>query len=69
MSNLKNKPKFVQLPKNERYYATVLKVIEKNEDGSPKLLEVFKEDDVATLEGGEHFWIVYAPPELFKRRS
>jgi hypothetical protein len=39
----------------------VLKVIERNTDGTPKLVEVLKDDESTNVEEGTEFWTCYVP--------
>ena len=52
-----------------RYRALVLKVEERDPDGTPRVCRLLRDDESTHLEGGEHFWIVYAPDGLTQRRN
>lgn len=58
------KPSCIQLPNNVKFYPVVLQVVEKDEDGSPRMMRLLKDTESVKIEGGEEFWIVYGPDEL-----
>jgi hypothetical protein len=48
------------------YVPCVLKVVEKDSAG-PRLFSLVRQDESVKLEGGEDFWIVWAPEEMMQR--
>lgn len=53
----------------ERYPATVLQAIEHDEDGTPRTFRLLHDDESVHLDGGEKFWVVFAPPAMSRRRN
>ncbi len=53
----------------EKHAATVLQVVESDEDGTPRVLRLLRDDERVNLQGGEQFWVVYAPAAMTKRRD
>ena len=44
----------------ELYQATVLQLVEADEDGTPRVLRVLRDHEAVHLEGGERFFVVFA---------
>lgn len=65
----RKRPSVIQVAGGVKFHAAVLHVIEKHPDGTPKIVEVMKDDDSIHLEGGEEFWVVYGPQRMITRRS
>jgi len=57
---MKHKPRWIQTG-GEKFISTVLQVIEKDELGRPKTFRLLRDDETVNLEGGEQFFVVYAP--------
>ena len=53
----------------ERWGATVLQVVDRDPDGSPRTLRLLRDDESVKVEGGEEFFVVYASPALRKRKN
>lgn len=68
MPKAKTKPRSISI-NGQRYDSTLLKVIDRDPDGSARRFELLRDDESANLAGGEQFWIVYALPAMQKRRS
>lgn len=63
-----------QRPKNivigaDRYVATVLQVVEKDPDGSPRTFRLMREDESINIQGDEEFFVVFAREEMSKRKQ
>ena len=54
---MKTKPRTIWIGKEE-YEASIFLVRQKNEDGSPALLEHIRDDDQAEIERGENEFVV-----------
>ena len=63
------RPSVIQVAGGKKLHCTVLKVLERNEDGSPRTFELLRDDESTDVEEGTAFWIVYAPAEMKARRS
>lgn len=66
---MKTRPSVIQVAGGKKLHLTVLKVLERNPDGSPRTFELLRDDESTNIEGGENFWLVYAPAEMRARRS
>lgn len=67
MSNKKPvRPTKIQLPGGLKFHAVVLQTVERDEDGSPRLFRLLRDDESVHLEGGEEFWVVYGHEALVK---
>lgn len=53
----------------EIHVATVLQVTEFDDDGSPRSFRLMRDDERVRIEGGENFWVVYAPREMSARKN
>ena len=54
----------------KEFVPTVLHVVEKHSDGSPKRFELVRHDESVDVRSGtEQFWIVYAPPAMSRRNQ
>jgi len=68
----KMRPQVVEIV-GDRFVACVLRVTEFDADGSPRAFRLLRDDETATLSRDDdqdnHFWIVYAPEKMPKRRD
>lgn len=59
----------IQVAGGKRYKLVVLKVIVRDDDGSPRAFELLRDDESTKVEGGEHFWTCYVPEKLLARKD
>lgn len=65
---MKKRPNVIRIGKDD-YVATVLMVMEDGPDGTPRVVEVMRDEEAVNLAGGERFWVVYAPKAMRKPRD
>lgn len=66
---MKKKPSVITVAGGEKFRATVLKVITRDEDGSPRTFEILREDERTKVSEGLEFWVVYASENVLKPKS
>jgi hypothetical protein len=50
----------------ERYKLTILRILEVDKDGVPKLLSLVREDDTVHLQKGDSFMTAYVPARMVR---
>lgn len=62
------KPRSIKV-NGQVFEATVLKVTGRDPDGTPRTFEIMKPNESTKVEEGMAFFVVYAIPEINKRRN
>ena len=63
-----SKPRVIEVY-DDRFIATVMQVLERDEEGRPRVLRAMYEGETAKLEGGEEFTVAYVNEVMLIREA